>query len=249
MAKNIPHSAGYRRLARRYWRTRVKRILIAGVLILIPAAITVNILFLIFRTLDGLFQPLVTQVFGRPLPGLGVLLTILLVILLGWLSTNVGGRRFIAAFEDVINHIPVARSIYGATKGILEAVSRDQADAFKRVVLVEYPKSNIFAVGFVTRGARWGGLDPRTEDVIFVFVPTTPNPTSGFLLVVPREEAIDVDITVEEGIRMVISGGILLPDTPDLEGIEVQVPEADPDDPDATVVTTPPLGAGARARE
>jgi uncharacterized membrane protein len=112
--------------------------------------------------------------------------------------------------------VPVVRTVYASTKGVLEAVSRDQGEAFTRVVLVEYPKSNLFALGFVTRGVRWEAIDPRTADMLIVFVPTTPNPTSGFLLLVPRAEAIPLPISVEEGIRMVISGGILLPEIPEL---------------------------------
>jgi uncharacterized membrane protein len=138
-------------------------------------------------------------------------LTLLTVIFLGWLSTNVGGRRVLRLFEGLVRRIPVAKSIYGATKGILEAVSHEKTEAFKRVVLVEYPKSNLFALGFVTGGARWGEVDERFADLLLVFVPTTPNPTSGFLLLVPRAEAIDLPVSVEEGVRMVISGGILLP--------------------------------------
>jgi uncharacterized membrane protein len=192
--------------------------LLAGLLILAPLALTVYVLILIFRFMDGIFAPLVDRVLATALqqedihvPGLGLLLTLLTVIFLGWLSTNVGGRRVLRLFEGLVRRIPVAKSIYGATKGILEAVSHEKTEAFKRVVLVEYPKSNLFALGFVTGGARWGEVDERFADLLLVFVPTTPNPTSGFLLLVPRAEAIDLPVSVEEGVRMVISGGILLP--------------------------------------
>lgn len=196
--------------------------LVAGILILIPVAVTVFILVQIFRFMDGIFAPVVSRVLGRALgaeapvhiPGLGLLLTLLLILLIGWLSTNVAGRRLLRSGERVLLRLPVAKSIYGATKGILEALSKDQAEAFKRVVLVEYPKKDLFAIGFVTGGARWGRIDERLGDLLLVFVPTTPNPTSGFLLLVPRGEAIDLPITVEEGVRMVVSGGILVPPVP-----------------------------------
>jgi len=207
------------------WRGRLRRMLVTGILILIPVAVTVFVLVQIFRFMDGIFAPLVSRVLARILaaerpvhiPGLGVLLTLLLILLLGWLSTKVAGRRLLRIFERVLLRLPVARSIYGATKGVLEAVSQDQAEAFKRVVLIEYPKKDLFALAFVTGGARWGEVDERLRDLLLVFVPTTPNPTSGFLLLVPRTEAIDLPITVEEGVRMVVSGGILLP-TPQLTG-------------------------------
>lgn len=206
------------------WRRRLRRILLTGLVILVPAAITVYVLILLFRFMDGIFAPVINRAvcltFKGPtagcgdfhIPGLGLVMTLLVIFLLGWLSTSVGGRKGIQALERVIGRIPIAKSVYGATKGVLEAVSRDQAEAFKRVVLVEYPKARIYVLAFVTGGARWPSLHEATSDLLLVFVPTTPNPTSGFLLLVPREEAIPVPISVEEGIRMVISGGILVPD-------------------------------------
>lgn len=193
--------------------------LVTGLLILIPVAVTAFVLVQIFRLMDGFFAPVVSRILGRVLgdegpvhiPGLGLLLTLLLILVLGWLSTNVAGRRILRMGERVLLRLPVAKSIYGATKGILEAVSQDQAETFKRVVLIEYPKKDLFALAFVTGGARWGQVNERLADLLLVFVPTTPNPTSGFLLLVPRHEAIDLPIAVEDGIRMVISGGILLP--------------------------------------
>lgn len=197
--------------------------LIAGLVILVPTALTVYVLIVLFRIMDGFFGPLVDRALSvyipdAHVPGLGLVMTLLVILLLGWLSTNVVGHRLISAFERLVQRVPVGRTIYASTKGVLEAVSRDQTEAFTRVVLIEYPKANLFALAFVTRGARWEGVDPRTADLLLVFVPTTPNPTSGFLLLVPRSEAIPLPISVEEGIRMVISGGILLPEVPELHG-------------------------------
>ncbi len=200
-----------------HWRARFRRLILTGLIILAPVALTVFVLVQLFQVMDGIFAPLVdrilAQAFYQPvhIPGLGLLLTFLVILLLGWLSNRVAGRRMLQWMEGVIRRVPVAKSIYTATKGILEAVSHDKTEAFKRVVLVEYPKANIFALAFVTSGARWGAVDPRLDDLLLVFLPTTPNPTSGYLLLVPRKEAIDLPITVEEGIRMVISGGILRP--------------------------------------
>lgn len=196
------------------WRNRFKKTVLAGLLILVPLALTVVVLRELFQLLDGIFAPLVNRVLATVLerdelhiPGLGLLLTVIVVLLLGWLSRS----RLVHAMEGLIQRIPVAKSIYGSTKGILEIISRDQTEAFKRVVLIEYPKKDIFAIAFVTAGARWGEIDDRMDDLLLVFLPTTPNPTSGFLLLVPREETIELPISVEEGVRMVISGGILLP--------------------------------------
>jgi len=221
--------------------------LIAGLLILAPAALTIYVLIAIFRLMDGVFGPVVDRALSvyipdAHVPGLGLVMTLLVVLLLGWLSTRVVGRRMIAGFERLIQRVPVVRTVYAATKGVLEAVSRDKAEAFTRVVLIEYPKSNVFALGFVTRGARWEGIDPRTADMLLVFVPTTPNPTSGFLLLVPRAEAIALPISVEEGIRMVISGGILVPEMPELHTTPaVEPPVADAPEPVETPETAEPV--------
>ncbi len=204
------------------WRHRLRNVLLAGLLILAPVYLTAYVLVLLFRLMDGIFAPLIDRALGTfigergiHIPGLGILLTLTVVLFLGWLSRRVVGRRILASVEGFIRRIPIARSVYGATKGVLEAVSRDQADAFKRVVLVEYPRRGLYGIGFVTgTSGRWAGADPRLdEELIPVFVPTTPNPTSGFLLLVPPGEIIDCLMTVEEGIRMVVSGGILQPET------------------------------------
>ena len=196
------------------WRNRFKKTVLAGLLILVPLALTVFVLRELFQLLDGIFAPLIDRILAAVLerdelhiPGLGLLLTAIVVLLLGWLSRS----RLIHTMERLIQRIPVAKSIYGGTKGILEIIARDQTEAFKRVVLIEYPKKDLFAIAFVTAGARWGEIDERMEDLLMVFLPTTPNPTSGFLLLVPRSETIEMPISVEEGVRMVISGGILLP--------------------------------------
>jgi len=211
------------------FKPRFKRTLLAGLLTLAPVAITIYALIWLFQLIDGLFAPLVTRLeaaFGVPLVGLGLVMTFLAVLLLGWLSTNVVGRRLLFLVEQVIHRIPVAKSIYAGTKGILETVSRDQTDAFKRVVLIEYPKGGIRAIAFVTGSARWGHVHADLEDFLLVFVPTTPNPTSGFLLMVPRADAVNLPITVEQGIRLVISGGILLPEVPETPTQAPQAPQA-----------------------
>jgi uncharacterized membrane protein len=199
-------------------RSRLRTVLLGGLLILAPAYLTVYVLLLLFRFMDGIFAPLIDKTLstffeepGIHIPGLGILLTLLVILFLGWLSTRVVGRQMIDSMEGFVRRIPVARSVYGATKGVLEALSRDQADAFKRVVLVQYPRVGTYGIGFVTGGpARWSA-SPHDMELVPVFVPTTPNPTSGYLLLVPPREIIECPVTVEEGIRMVVSGGILQP--------------------------------------
>lgn len=201
------------------WRSRLRNILLAGLLILAPVYLTIYVLILLFNFMDGIFAPVIDRSIGAFLgergvhiPGLGLLLTLLVVLVLGWLTTTVIGRRVIHSLEAFIRRIPVAKSIYGATKGVLEAVSRDQADAFKRVVLIEYPRRGIYGIGFVTNSSQQWLTGSGTAELLPVFVPTTPNPTSGFLLMVPPEQIIDCPMSVEEGIRMIVSGGILQPE-------------------------------------
>lgn len=198
---------------------RIKRLFLTGLLILIPLALTLYVLVALFQLMDGIFAPLLDRAVayffpGVRIPGLGFLLTLAVIFGIGWLSSNVFGRRLIRVLEKVMGRIPVAKSVYGATKGIMEALSHEQREAFRRVVLVEYPKANIYALGFVTGSTRWPQVDEALSDFLLVFLPTTPNPTSGFLLLVPRSEAIPVPFSVEEGVRLVISGGMLLPPMP-----------------------------------
>jgi uncharacterized membrane protein len=141
--------------------------------ILVPVTLTVYILKKIFDFMDGIFAPVIDRAIGvflpgAHIPGLGLVLTLLVVLLLGWLSTNVVGRRLIHAIEALICRIPVAKSIYAATKGVLEAVSFDQSEAFQRVVLIEYPKENIFALAFVTGWAQWPAVHDKTSDMLLV---------------------------------------------------------------------------------
>ncbi len=195
---------------------KLRRLLLAGILVLVPVALTVYVLQWLFQTIDGMLPVLADQLgFDRiglkvpDFPGLGLLLTLLAILVLGWLSTNVLGRRLIHTGERMLSRIPIGRSIYSATKSMLEILSQSQTDAFKRVVLIEYPRRGIYALAFITGVVRWPQIGEDLGDAMMVFLPTTPNPTSGFLLVIPREQVIDIPLSVEEGMRLVISGGIL----------------------------------------
>ena len=195
-------------------------------LTLTPVALTGWFLVQLFELMDGMFAPVLSRAVGMRIPGLGLALTLLVILVLGFLSTNVFGSRLIAAIERVIARIPIAKTIYGGTKGVLEAVSREQTAAFQRVVLIEYPSKGLFALAFVSGGINWRHVSERTNaDMALVFLPTTPNPTSGFLLLVPVADIIELPFTVEEGIRMVISAGVLLPEVPLLHPVQPMRPD------------------------
>jgi uncharacterized membrane protein len=204
------------RPAPRTWRQRFQRVLVAGLVVLVPVALTAFVLYQLFQLLDDLFEPLILRWIGVDIPGIGVALTLVVILLLGWLSTNVLGRRLIHIGERLVARVPIGRSVYSASKSVLEILSERQADAFKRVVLIEYPRKGLFSIAFVTGKLSWTRLHPDLDDALTVFLPTTPNPTSGYLLIVPPSEVIDLPITVEDGVRLVISGGMLLPKSTDL---------------------------------
>lgn len=227
-----------RRSPLRSWAKQLRRTVITGLLILAPLAFTAYVLVLLFQLMDGMFAWLLRRALGpdHSMPGVGLILTILVVLLLGWLSSNVFGRRLIRLFETVLARIPVAKTVYSSSKGIVDAISQSQTEAFKRVVLIEYPRQGLYSIAFVTSNARWGQLSSGTEDLLLVFLPTTPNPTSGYLLMVPRPDAIDLPITVEEGVRMVISGGILKPES--LQATAPAAASALPAEPTAAAKTT-----------
>ena len=203
------------------WRHRFRTVLLAGLLFVAPVFITLYVLRVLFFFMDGIFAPLIDRALRQlfpdssiHIPGLGILLTLAVVLFLGWLSTNLVGRRLLDSVEAFLLRVPVVKSVYGATKGVLEAVSHDQAEAFKRVVLVEYPRLGVFSIGFVTgASSRWPMADPRAdEELVPVLIPRTPNPLSGYIVLVPPRQVIECAISVEEGVRMVVSGGILPPE-------------------------------------
>src|SRR5690606_21530885 len=144
-------------------------------------------------------------------PGLGVVIVVVTLTVIGSTAAGFVGRLVVRTSERILARIPAVRSIYSATKQIFETVLANQSNAFREVVLVEYPRRGIWALGFIT-GTTQGEVQNLTaDDVTNVFLPTTPNPTSGFLLFVPRKDLIVLDMSIEDGIKMVVSGGIVTP--------------------------------------
>ena len=188
---------------------RMRNAFLAGLLVLLPVFLTFLIFEWLFRLMDGVTGRWVHLVFGRAVPGLGVLATIIVLLVTGLVTTNLVGRRLVAYGESLIDRAPVVRTIYHASKQIVNAFSRQNTAAFKRVVLVEYPRRGIWSVAFLT-GEPEGEMPNRIgKPLVTVLLPTTPNPTSGFLLIVPRDEVIFLDMPVSTGFKLVISGGIL----------------------------------------
>ena len=145
------------------------------------------------------------------IPGLGLLILLIAVTLIGALTAGLIGRWLLQTGERVLNRMPVVRSIYSAIKQIFETVLAQQSNAFREAVLVEYPRRGIWAIGFITGTTKGEVQNLTEEETVNIFLPTTPNPTSGFLLFVPKSDVVPLGMSVEEAVKMVISGGIVTP--------------------------------------
>jgi uncharacterized membrane protein len=193
-----------------HWLVRnVRRNFIAGLAVLVPAAFVVIVLVWFFNTIDGILQPIITIFFGRPITGLGFGVTIILVYLAGILASNIVGRRVIQFGEWLVGRLPVLRQLYNAAKQAMTSiagVSKTKA-AFREVVLVEYPRKGLRTIGFITSEI----LDADGGKLITVYLPTTPVPTSGWLILVTEDQITRTGIPVDTAMKMVISGGIASP--------------------------------------
>lgn len=174
---------------------------LTGILVIIPIGVTIWILVWIFTTIDGILRPIVR------IPGLGFVVMILLIYLVGVMASNVAGRRLIDYGESLLGRVPVVRPVYNSVKQIVDSFSTSGKTGFKQVVIVEFPMKGTRTIGFVTNEST----DERGEKLLYIFIPTAPNPTSGFLQIVREEDAIQVDMSVDDAIKMVISGGTVLP--------------------------------------
>jgi uncharacterized membrane protein len=186
---------------------RVRRHLTAGLLVLVPVVVTAAVISFLWGLIDGWTRPIARQLFGRDLPGVGIVLTVGVVYVVGLLSTNFVGKKFLEVFDRLLENLPLVKSVYSASKQLVDAVSPKGRRSFRRVVLVEFPKKGTFALGFVTGG----GLGALGQGMASVYVPTAINPTSGFVVFVPESEVLDPGLTVEEGIKLVVSGGVVGP--------------------------------------
>ena len=196
---------------------RIRAYFFAGILVTAPISITVYLALLFVNFVDAKVTPLLPAKYNPEsylpfaLPGLGLVMLFVGLSLVGMLMAGFVGRLFTRFSEGLLNRMPVVRSIYNAVNQILETVLAQQSNAFREAVLVEYPRRGIWAIAFIT-GRTEGEVQSMTEEeCVNIFLPTTPNPTSGFLLFVPRVDLIPLSMTVEEAIKMVISGGIVTP--------------------------------------
>lgn len=191
----------------RYLRNRF----FAGLLILTPIAVTSWILWKLFTTVDGVLDPVRQRYPVIDHPGLGVAVVILIVLGMGVFAGNFIGHRVIAVGERILYRLPLVRRIYHSVKELAGVFLTDRKMVFRRVVLIRYPHLDSYAIGFVTEDAPQRINDLVGREVVHVFVPTTPNPTSGFLLFVPAADVVDLPVEVEDAMKLVISGGVFTP--------------------------------------
>jgi uncharacterized membrane protein len=195
---------------------KIRGYLFAGLVFSVPTALTFYLVYWMTITIDRLVRSIfpaqftwIDQLFL--IPGVGVLASIFTLVLLGFLLQNVVGHYVVSKWEYLFSKLPLVRTIFLTIKQVMDAFFGKNAMSFREVALVEYPRKGIWALCFVT-GTTQGEVQEKTsDDVINVFLPTTPNPTSGFLLFVPRQDLHILDMSVEEGIKMIISAGIITP--------------------------------------
>ena len=196
---------------------KIRSWFITGILVLTPIILTVYVAWTFITFVDNLVVPIV-PIDYRPsnylpfsIPGLGLIIVFIFTTLVGSLATGLFGRTLIRIWEYILNRMPVVRSVYSAIKQILETVMAAQSDAFRQAVLVQYPRKDIWAIGFVTGSTKGEVGKNVSEKMINVFMPTTPNPTSGFLLFFPEKDLIYLKMSVEDALKLVVSGGMVIP--------------------------------------
>ena len=200
----------------KWFKAQIRGYFLAGLLVIVPLGVTVVVITAILRLIDGLliiippkFHPHTYLPFN--IPGLGLVLAIVLIMITGILVKNYIGRRVVDFGEYILSGIPLVRPVYAAVKQVIQAMFGDTPYAFKRAILVEYPRKGVWAIAFVTGKTYKEIVEKTKKKMINVFLPTTPNPTSGFYLVIPEEDTIPLDISVEDAFKLLISGGVVEP--------------------------------------
>ena len=192
--------------------TSIRNNFIAGIVVLIPIGITLYLTLFFIKLLSNILPNEINPNHYLPynIPGLEILISLFIITFIGWLSLSFIGKRLFNFFETILNKIPILRTIYSAVDQLTETFTK-KSSGDKNVVLIEYPRKGVWAVGFATR-ENTGEIKKKTQqDLVNVFVPTTPNPTSGFLLMFPKSEIIYLDLTFEEASKFIVSAGSINP--------------------------------------
>lgn len=193
-------------------KTSLKRYFLTGLLVIIPIWGTILILKTLFVSLDRILGDLLVQLVpSHYVPGLGILALIVLVFVTGLFATNFMGRQVVKWWEKCLDRVPLVRGIYSTLKSVMGIVSASEHASYNRVVMIQFPKNGHYCIAFVTGVTKGEMQDFAQEPLIHVYVPTSPNPTSGYFLLVPEHEVTSIDISVEEAMKLIVSGGLYSP--------------------------------------
>ena len=186
---------------------QLRRQFITGILAVVPISVTIAVLVWIFNTVDNYLQPVIKPILGRSVPGVGFAVTIVLIYLAGVIASNVLGKKLISYGESLLARLPLVRPLYAGVRQLMDSFSTPGKASFMQTVLVEFPRKGVWTIGFVTKES----LAQSGEKQLNIFVPTVPNPISGFLLIVSEDEVIRTNIPVDEALKMIISAGKMSP--------------------------------------
>jgi uncharacterized membrane protein len=191
--------------------TNLRRSFLRGLAIIIPIAITVWVLWFIFNIIDGIASPFYQQI-GLNIPGLGFITAVLLILLLGIFSRYLAGKVFFRILERFFLTVPLARSVYSGARELINAFSLGgKGKTFREVCMVEYPRKGIYSIGFKTNELTFEGADGSKQRLSNIYIPLPPNPTTGILTLIPSDEVISLSVSVEQGLKLVLSAGIVTP--------------------------------------
>ena len=196
---------------RTFW-AQLRTTFLRGIGVIIPLGLTYWFFQALLNGVDGILSPLLERWIGFPIPGLGFLSMLVIIMLVGLLARNLVGRLFFAWFENLLKTIPFVRSVYGGIKDLVNAFNiGGTSKTFRQVVMIEYPRKGLYCIGFVTNEMVFTGPGGERIEFLNLYIPNPPNPTSGFLALVPRGEAIPLSLSIEDGLKLVLSGGIVVP--------------------------------------
>ncbi|MCX5867852.1 MAG: DUF502 domain-containing protein [Proteobacteria bacterium] len=196
-------------------RKQLKKYFLAGILVVVPLIITIYLIMLFISWTDNFLDFIPPSFHPRsyiPIPGWGFIMAVLIILVTGMVTTNYLGRGILHFWNTQVGRIPLIRNIYGSVRQLMESLFMQSGKHFQRVVLIEFPRPGIYAIAFITSRARVETIAKTGKKLINLFLPTAPNPTSGFFIMLPEDEITELDISVEDAFKMIISGGILSED-------------------------------------
>jgi len=188
----------------------LRRVFVSGILVVVPVTVTLFVLYFLFQKIDGLLSPLFLKYLGYSVPGMGFLATLILIFVIGIIARNVIGGRLFGLGELIFVRTPLVRAVYTAAKQLLEAVTSSERKAFNRAVMIEYPRPGVYTIGFASSKPELQTGEQR-QRMIAIFIPSTPTPVTGFVVLVPESDVYELHMTTEEAIKYIVSGGFAAP--------------------------------------